>query len=759
MAKLTFPDPSLAQEYTEAGITWTWNSTLEVWSTEGGDTVSSADQLTYNPNGTERTVDKRLEERVSVFDFGAKGDGVTNDTPAFQAAIDYCQDNNKVLYIPSYTYFLNKTANLTIDQGRYNSTPSGGMPVCAVVITKPIDIIATGAIFKVSIVFPGYHAFAFDNVKGGSFNGGMFEASDPSVSSAKALFKGAGVVMNHCDGTTVSNITCHNLKTSCQMYESIGCTIHDCLGYRDKEYISTEESVKIVSGTFFGGYSGKYNLIQNCQTYGGCNDGDIYFYGSGYGNRIDSCRAFFTELGDETYQILGKANQGLGLDAGQDSGQVTNCTAYGHYYGIESKGACGQTTLSNNLCVSNKICMTVRVGELGSDNPAAAVSGHVLIDSNTLLPRHGNGNTATSGDNEGNLGYQRMALEISKYASITVSNNYIGCEESPDATNGTTVDYDFAGIVAVNVSKAVNSQNPICLNITNNRFQFAQKYYGNFSYSRGAMISVINYWEDHLSKTYNADLSSVLCEGNIFTPKPDLIGGWQNDKEQFEPNNKPNFGKSPLPGSFYDRTDPDNPFLILDGNNNPTGGRVIYFEGCNSVVYSNNIHSMFGTAASRDLPYVQSTKVLNFIANGNRFVKQTRAFDHTYPDSSIINIEHQQTMSCIITNNAFGPGSIDTGGPEPCCRVNGNGPCVISNNSWFRCNRNAGSPNEGALIEYNFTASGTSIPLYCGLMATGNIMSIGQTYQSWYRVNGQQGVQQAYVCTDNNLINGVTTTS
>ena len=34
MAKLNFPDPSVTQTYTEAGITWTWNSVLNVWSSD-----------------------------------------------------------------------------------------------------------------------------------------------------------------------------------------------------------------------------------------------------------------------------------------------------------------------------------------------------------------------------------------------------------------------------------------------------------------------------------------------------------------------------------------------------------------------------------------------------------------------------------------------------------------------------------------------------------------------------------------------------
>ena len=43
MAKLNFPNPNTTTTYTEAGITWTWNATLGVWSSDDNDGFTETD--------------------------------------------------------------------------------------------------------------------------------------------------------------------------------------------------------------------------------------------------------------------------------------------------------------------------------------------------------------------------------------------------------------------------------------------------------------------------------------------------------------------------------------------------------------------------------------------------------------------------------------------------------------------------------------------------------------------------------------------
>jgi hypothetical protein len=85
----------------------------------------------------QRTVESKLQDTVSVKDFGAVGDGVADDTVAIQAAINFASANNLgyEVFFPAGTYrttsVINITGSVTI-RGVYaraeklNTTPKGG---------------------------------------------------------------------------------------------------------------------------------------------------------------------------------------------------------------------------------------------------------------------------------------------------------------------------------------------------------------------------------------------------------------------------------------------------------------------------------------------------------------------------------------------------------------------------------------------------------------------------------------------------------
>jgi hypothetical protein len=89
----------------------TWDNITGI---NGTGITSNASTVVYDPAGTgavATTVQAKLRESVSVKDFGAVGDGVTDDTVAIQAAIDSSSVGMQV-FLPAGTYKITDTIYL-----------------------------------------------------------------------------------------------------------------------------------------------------------------------------------------------------------------------------------------------------------------------------------------------------------------------------------------------------------------------------------------------------------------------------------------------------------------------------------------------------------------------------------------------------------------------------------------------------------------------------------------------------------------------
>ena len=149
------------------------------------DTTGGAGLVAFRQDGegaVPRTLADKLGERVSVKDFGAVGDGVTNDWPAFKAAHDSfgpSLTNGGEILIPKGTYYLSQTWEIT-RRVTVRGTNSGDQPSTA------------GTILKFPANTTGIRVYSsIESPDGGSGAKSMFE--DFCISAASKLSTGHGI--------------------------------------------------------------------------------------------------------------------------------------------------------------------------------------------------------------------------------------------------------------------------------------------------------------------------------------------------------------------------------------------------------------------------------------------------------------------------------------------------------------------------------------------------------------------------------------
>ena len=111
---VNFPSsPSINDVHTENSLSWRYNG--NAWLTVA---TSNIESVVATGSTEPRSLSDRFADTVNVKDFGAVGDGVTDDTAAIQAAIDYAKSiNGCTVFLPAGTFAVTSTLYLTDASG------------------------------------------------------------------------------------------------------------------------------------------------------------------------------------------------------------------------------------------------------------------------------------------------------------------------------------------------------------------------------------------------------------------------------------------------------------------------------------------------------------------------------------------------------------------------------------------------------------------------------------------------------------------
>lgn len=151
--------------YTLAGNVITFSiapplsSSIEILTNETGVINSgNATAISYTatfPGAVAQTVQTKLEQYVSVKDFGAVGDGVTDDTAAIQAAIDYAVPIKRPIYIPTGTYLYSVLTGLDQNNIAINGDGSNNTVLKCTGAGIALDV-GTAATFRQGVNLSGF---------------------------------------------------------------------------------------------------------------------------------------------------------------------------------------------------------------------------------------------------------------------------------------------------------------------------------------------------------------------------------------------------------------------------------------------------------------------------------------------------------------------------------------------------------------------------------------------------------------------------
>lgn len=566
---------------------------------------------------------------INVKQFGATGDGITDDTASIQNAIDHLTSGD-TLYIPKGNYKLSKTSSyVTTDFGSYTANYS-----------LIFDSISNIKVKCDGTLLPDLSLENFNTI-------GFKECSLIEISGIKGSYSGDA----NSDTSVLQN------KYLLHFYKSQNCLVKECYSYNiggnscftccndcsNDNSLSDRASDDYKSPAIYGAYKSHNIIFNKCIGYGSCNDGDISIFGTCTDCKVSNCEVYCYSMNDSTKAIVKDNLQGICVDSGCLNCTVINNIVYGYYYGIDVKSNCENVDVIGNQCIKNKIGIAVRLGE----NPAPTYNTNVA--DNIISVDNGNGNTVNLYDE-----VKLAGMFIEDAVGLTINNNIISSNTSSTGySNAWTGIYGVCNREITEITSKTNS-------ITNNSILLENRKGNNYAYSTASSIyltgtssyKISNYiisnnnikarYAQNLT-TFDIDITygdNIKINNNIFYRKPGskgYINTSYTDNLFIENNIFPSSNRA---------------FVVSDGNNISIKSNKITSSGnsnnagnvtrCNNVIVTDNYY--YAASSTNESFILILAAVTNGIIKDNVAYTSQSTFYVTGGGSTNTNVSESDTV-------------------------------------------------------------------------------------------------------------------
>ncbi|WP_312093803.1 hypothetical protein [Niallia sp.] len=291
--------------------------------------------------------------------FGAKMDGVTNDTKAFQnmiTAIKLLNLENVKIIGGNVTYLA------TLDLNNPTKDSFGRPYLIPIHDYHHLLLDLSGLTIKTDYIPEFPNIFHFENCSHVEVKGGYFEAIIHSTPSADvSIYCGSAVYFYNCRHIKVDGLETMDMLYNTQIQY---CTIYEV--YRTRfDHTLTKVSKRSRGLSSILCYASSIGKVGHNLIFGGLRDGDLSIFGAGTDD-VDVFGNHLYAYGSNHGVVEDMTCQGITIDQAPNNIRVHNNFVHGYFYGIDSKANSKNVDIYDNDVSNCKIGIADRIGESAS---------------------------------------------------------------------------------------------------------------------------------------------------------------------------------------------------------------------------------------------------------------------------------------------------------------------------------------------------------------------------------------------------------